>query len=98
MITRGFYGTLIGRGRAREMVVNILLPFSFAWEEGELKEHALELYRSYPLLDENQITRQMSRQMFVGSGMVNSARRQQGLIHLYKSFCLERKCPQCPLG
>lgn len=98
MITRGSYGTLIGRGRAREMVVNILLPFSFVWEEGELKEHALELYRSYPLLEENQITRQMSRQLFARSGMVNSARRQQGLIHLYRSFCLERKCPQCPLG
>lgn len=100
MITRGLYGALIGRGRAREMVVNILLPFSFAWAEGELREHAVELYGSYPLLEENQITRQMSKQLFGGTryGMVNSARRQQGLIHLYRSFCLERKCPQCPLG
>lgn len=100
MVTRGFYGALIGRGRAGEMVVNILLPFSFAWAQGEPREHALELYRSYPLLEENQITRQMSKQLFAGTryGVVNSARRQQGLIHLYKSFCLERKCLQCPLG
>ncbi len=99
MISRGDYGTLIGWGRAREMVVNILLPFSFAWGEGELGEHALALYRSYPLLEENQITRQMLRQLFgdFGYRVVNSARRQQGLIHLYKSFCLDRKCPQCPL-
>lgn len=99
MITRDDYGTLIGWGRAREMVVNILLPFSFAWGEKELGEHALALYRSYPLLEENQITREMSRQLFgdFGYGVVNSARRQQGLIHLYKSFCLDRKCPQCPL-
>ena len=100
MITGGLCGALIGRGRAREMVVNILLPFSFAWVQGELRQHALELYRSYPLLEENQITRQMSKQLFGGTryGVVNSARRQQGLIHLYKSFCLERNCPQCPLG
>jgi hypothetical protein len=97
MIKRDGYGTLIGRGRAREMVVNVLLPFSFAWADGQLREHALELYRNYPRLEENQITREMSRQLLVGSGVVNSARRQQGLLHLYKSFCLERKCSQCPL-
>lgn len=94
----------IGRGRAREMVVNVLLPFSFAWGEresqGELKDQALELYRNYPKLEENQITRQMSRQLFgrEGYGLMNSARRQQGLIHLYHNLCLEGKCLSCPLG
>lgn len=100
MVTSGDYGSMIGRGRAGEMVVNVLLPFTFAWAGVELKEHALKLYRGYPLLEENRITREMSRQLFGGWGyrVVNSARRQQGLLHLYKSFCLERKCPQCPLG
>lgn len=98
MIRRGDYGTLIGQGRAREMVVNVLLPFSFAWADGPLGEHAIELYRTYPRLDENQITREMRIQLLVGSRVVNSARRQQGLVHLWKSFCLERRCPQCPLG
>lgn len=104
VITTGLMGTLIGRGRAREIVVNVLLPFSFAWAgraaQGELSNHGLELYRNYPRLEENQITREMSRQLFgeEGSEVVRSAQRQQGLIHLYKSLCLEGRCPQCPLG
>ncbi|MBE0415700.1 MAG: DUF2851 family protein [Dehalococcoidia bacterium] len=96
MIKRDEYGALIGQGRAREMAVNILLPFSFAWDEGELREHALALYRNYPRLEENRITSQMRRQLFMGCGVVNSARRQQGLLHLYRSFCVERKCSLCP--
>lgn len=100
----GAKSTLIGRGRAREMVVNVLLPFSFAWGEREsqpeLRDHALELYRSYPRLEENQITRQMGRQLFgeEGTKVVNSARRQQGLIHLYYNLCLDGDCLHCPLG
>jgi hypothetical protein len=86
------------------MVVNVLLPFSFAWGESEsqpeLSHHAFELYRSYPKLEENQITRQMQRQLFGGEGtkVVNSARRQQGLIHLYHHHCLGEYCLHCPLG
>jgi len=97
VIKRDGYGTLIGRGRAREMVVNVLLPFAFARGDGQLKEHALELYRNYPPIEENQITRQMSTQLVIGSGMMKSARHQQGLIHLYNTLCLHLKCPQCPL-
>jgi len=97
MIKRDGYGTLIGVGRAREMVVNVILPFSFAWADEQLREHALELYRNYPPLEENKITRQMSRQLIMGFRVVNSARRQQGLIHLYNTFCLHRNCLRCPL-
>ena len=86
------------------MVVNVVLPFAFAWGERqsqpELRDRALELYRSYPKLEENQITRQMRRQLFAEAGtkVVNSARRQQGLIHLYHRHCLGGDCLHCPLG
>jgi len=100
----GANSALIGRGRAREMVVNVVLPFSFAWGEREsqpeLRDRALELYRNYPELEENQITRQMRRQLFAEEGamVVSSARRQQGLIHIYYSCCLDGDCLNCPLG
>jgi hypothetical protein len=105
MVTgNGANGALIGQGRAREMVVNVVLPFSFAWGEREsqpeLRDHALELYRSYPKLEENQITRQMRRQLFgeEGTKVVNSARRQQGLIYVHHHHCLSGDCIHCPLG
>jgi hypothetical protein len=97
--------TLIGRGRAREIAVNVLLPFPFAWAETTsqtwLKEQSLNIYRNYPPLGRNWITRHMERQLFGEVGhksAINSARRQQGLIHLYKNFCTERRCNQCPLA
>lgn len=95
---------LIGQNRAGEIAVNILLPFFFAWSEVAsepwLGERVVKLYRSYPVLGDNRLTRQMKRQMSEDNNhrLVNSAQRQQGLIHLYKTFCLERRCPHCPLG
>ena len=94
----------LGQGRAREIAVNVILPFSFAWTEADsqpkLKEHSLVLYRTYPRLGENQITRYLS-ELFWGRGkarVVNSAQRQQGLIHLYKTFCQEQRCEACPVN
>jgi len=105
MVTgNGAKSALIGWGRAREIAVNVVLPFSFAWGEMEsqpvLREHTLELYRSYPKLEENQVTRQMQRQLFGEEGItvVNSARRQQGLIHFYHHHCLSGDCLHCLLG
>ncbi len=99
ILTGSDHGALIGRARAGEMAVNIVLSFSFALagERSKLGRHALELYQNYPKLGENHITRQMTRQISMGAKLVNSARRQQGLIHLYSNFCLERKCGECPL-
>lgn len=92
---------LIGRGRAREIVINILLPFFFAWGEIEaqpqLKESILELYHSYPRHEENWVTRYVAKHIF-NQPVVNSAQRQQGAIHLYKTFCAERRCADCPLA
>lgn len=94
---------LLGRGRAREIVVNILLPFFFAWGEvnskPKLKRQALEIYQVYPRLGENQITRYLSK-VFWGRRnikVVSGAQHQQGLIHLYKTFCLEQRCARCPI-
>lgn len=99
MVRDGGSGASIGRVRAREMVVNVLLPFACAWEgEGtRAAGHAVELYRGYPRLGENHITRHMMEQTNAGSWLVRSARRQQGLLHLYHTACLEFGCAACPL-
>jgi hypothetical protein len=94
---------LIGRGRAQEIVVNVALPFALAWaqlgSQPELERRALELYRCYPKLGENEITRSMSELLWGehGAEVISSAQRQQGLLHLSHSFCREGKCAQCPL-
>ena len=102
-IEAGWCPTLIGQGRARDIIVNAVLPFSFAWADKaslpRLKDQSMKLYQNYPTLQENWITRYMEEQIFNDQKTrISSARCQQGLIHLYKTFCVEHKCHHCSLG
>ena len=94
--------SLLGSRRAADIVVNVLLPFTFAWSQftsqPELKQKALDLYRSYPKLAVNSVERHMTKQLRLSSNLSNSAQRQQGLIHIYNSLCTQGKCHYCPLG
>lgn len=96
---RGLDKFLIGRSRAKEIIVNVLLPFIAA--SGELDyqpgigEKAFALYCNYPVATENTIERHMRTQLGVKRALVNSARRQQGLLHLYKRFCTQGRCGEC---
>lgn len=94
--------TLIGDRRAADIIVNVILPFAFAWGEFDcqpgLAGKALELYRRYPRLSVNTLERHMSNQLGLNSDSVSSARRQQGLIHIYKTRCSQGKCHVCPLA
>ena len=78
----------IGPGRAKELAVNAVLPFMHAWWEvagqGPGPEAAAALYRRYPLLTKNELTREMTSQLLPvrWHGAVAGARRQQGLLHL----------------
>lgn len=78
----------IGKGRARDMLINIALPFlhAHAVERGnaELSDAAQAAYASAPKMQENEITREMRRLCGIGREMKVSARRQQGMIGLYK--------------
>ena len=80
----------IGRSRARDMLVNVALPFLHAHARSRgvtaLANAAFEAYAAAPKLQDNEITREMLRLCDIDSGLKLSARRQQGLIHLYKAL------------
>jgi hypothetical protein len=94
--------TLLGMGQAANIIVNVILPFTFAWgkltSRPELGQKSLELYRHYPKLVANAVERHMKAQLGLSSSLVNSARRQQGLIHIYNTLCTQGRCNSCPLG
>ena len=82
---------LVGRDLARDMVINVLLPFYYARAhllgDGDLKQRTINLYRSFPPGQDNEITREVMALLVaskVSRPVVNSARRQQGLIHMYR--------------
>ncbi len=94
--------TLLGTARAADISVNVLLPFTFTWGQAsnqpELSMKASELYRRYPRLATNSIEKHMQAQLGLNGSQVNSARRQQGLIHIYQRLCTEGRCQDCLLG
>ena len=77
----------IGEGRAREIAVNVVLPFMYAWggiaRDRDLRVAGKEIFERMPGLADNEITREMKRLLPPGVD-TRGARRQQGLIHLYK--------------
>jgi len=114
LVTTGSYGggcgttglassfpALLGKGRAADIVVNVLLPFAAAWGQSnsrpELAAKAVEIYRDYPVLADNTLERHMTNQLGTGRYLVRTARRQQGLLHIYKTLCSQGKCHDCPI-
>ncbi len=100
--SRMSFPALLGGGQAADIVVNVLLPFAVALgrltAQTKLVMKALDLYRHYPRLAANTVERHMRRQLGISRHLVNSARRQQGLIHIYKTLCSQGKCHDCPIG
>jgi len=92
---------LLGHSKAAEIMVNVILPFIFVWGEiageTELKEKAIKFYNHYPKLAENEITYHMARQLCLEGVSDFTACHQQGLIHIFRNYCREGKCSQCPL-
>jgi hypothetical protein len=90
---------LIGTGRAREIVVNAMLPFISAYsaslDNSTLAEKARYLYGSYPSLMQNELTRYMGGLL---GNQAYGACRQQGLLHIYHTWCRTRECGACPVA
>ena len=93
---------LLGADRAGIILINVLLPFAVAWGKSAsrplLAEKALCIYRGFPALAENALEKHMRRQLGISRCIVRSARRQQGIIHIYKTLCSQGKCGECPLS
>ena len=93
-------GPHVGTGRAREMVVNVVLPFVHSLagirRDRPLIDRCLALYRECPGLADNAITREMRRLLGDRAGSRLGARRQQGLIHMYRTMV--RALPPDPMS
>jgi len=96
-------GDLLGRERALDIIVNILLPVLWLYyrEAGNsvLQNQVQEAYAALPKLQENQISRRMRQQLSAARPLPAQtgagARDQQGLVHLHKLYCRPRRCQEC---
>lgn len=94
----------IGRERAREIIVNIVLPFfnALALDEGRssTSDAASRLFTLLPPGPGNRKVEDMANQLGIGKGLPvrMTARREQGLVHLVEGACRHGSCADCPLG
>jgi hypothetical protein len=92
---------LLGNSKAGEIAVNVILPFAFYWGESagdaKLMQKATDLYRNYPKLAENCLTRHMTNQLSLKALSGLTTCHQQGLIHIFRNYCREGRCSECPL-
>ena len=88
-------GALIGRGRAIELLTNALLPWTVALGSHQAAQAAHAAYAGLP---------RPARYGSLGfletnlEGVTLNARRQQGLLALYKEDCTQGGCGRCPLS
>ena len=80
----------VGAGRSRDISVTATLPLVHAWaglrRDRKLETQCLETYRRFPKLQENAVTREMTRLLSragASPGRIG-ARRHQGLMQIYK--------------
>jgi hypothetical protein len=94
-------GVLLGRGRAGEIAVNVVLPFFTALarqnKDIRLENRVLNMYLQYPALPANELTRYMSGILWSRHDGKAGACLQQGLIRLYHQYCRVKDCECCPV-
>ncbi|MCK5556950.1 MAG: DUF2851 family protein, partial [Candidatus Hydrogenedentes bacterium] len=97
--------SLVGKGRAVQIVVNVVIPFSLAVARNErdlnLESKVFATYVSCPPLPTNAVLRLMAYRLFGTDPprrLIRNARRQQGLIQIYQDWCSEDLlCQQCSI-
>ncbi len=97
---------VIGSGRAMQIVVNVIIPFSLAVARGDgnlsLERKVFGTYLSCPSLPSNAVVRLMTHRLFgtakPPASLIAGSRRQQGLIQIYQDWCSQDPaCQQCSI-
>ncbi len=87
---------LISRQHCQHLIINVLAPFLFLWEEIEGCSNKLNTLKLWEALapENNKITR-----LFKDEGIEpRHAGDTQAMIYLYKAYCQQKSCFFCPFG
>ncbi|MCH8066764.1 MAG: DUF2851 family protein, partial [Chloroflexi bacterium] len=94
-------GALIGRSRAIELLTNAVLPWAAAVAEarGESPSAATSCFHTLPRPGRYGALAFLEANLKQNGGSLPlNARRQQGLLALYKTECTQGGCGRCPLS
>jgi hypothetical protein len=89
----------VGRARALEIVLNVLIPAALASEEPSLVAHARRWWERLPRPASYGATRFIENALASeGVRLPLNARRAQGLLALSSDWCPKNGCGRCPLS
>jgi hypothetical protein len=100
----GMATALIGRGRALEMAINVVVPFALAMARAagdlDLEDRAWRVAAALPGGNDSEPLRHMRALLAASGHRVRPYRalEQQGLLHLHRSYCSAQDCWECPLA
>ncbi len=91
----------IGESRADEIIVNIILPiislYFEIFRQRELSVKVIKLYLNYYQRNENNLVSEVSNDLHLTDAWHRSV-LYQGMIELYRNYCSQEKCLECPIG
>ncbi len=91
----------IGEARADEIIINIILPIASLYFEifkrRELSIKVIKLYLNYYQHSDNTLVSEISDILQLKDAWHRSV-LYQGMIELYRIYCSQEKCRQCPIG
>jgi hypothetical protein len=89
----------IGRSRALEIILNVIVPAAIATGGEELAGRARALHARLPRPAAYGVTRYLEATLASGGANLRlSARRAQGLLSLHRDWCTQGGCGRCPLS
>jgi hypothetical protein len=89
----------VGRGRALEIIINVVIPAAVASGDAALAARARALYAKLPRPAAYGATRFLESALASeGVRLPLNARRSQGLLALHRDWCTQGGCGRCPLS
>jgi hypothetical protein len=91
--------SMIGRSRALEVLVNVVIPAAVGCGEESVRAQALRLYERLPRAASYGVTKFIENALASeGTRVPVNARRGQGLLALHRDWCTQNGCGRCPLS
>lgn len=92
---------LIGGQKITEILMNVVIPiillYARIFKRRELRENTLRIYEQIKVKTSNLIIKKLDAELIRKKLKVNGAIFYQGLIQLYKFYCIEEKCAECAI-
>jgi hypothetical protein len=95
-------GVRLGTMRRNDMMINVIIPwallFARMFADADIRESARAVASALAPSQENVITRIIQRELLNGRPDGRTALYQQGMIQLYRWYCIRGRCSECAVG